>query len=187
MSRTRLTLLSVGFALVLLNLVALYFYLDPPGGTQKELRAESESLQVQLRSASATTTRFERVAAKVQSGSVEADQFAKQYFLPKRLAYDAVITDLQRMAKDSGLTWREGAYTEDDVDGSVDLKVLNITANFEGNYASLMKFVYLVDKDPSLLMLDTLQAAPQQHSQQVNISIRFQTIMRDDSAEGASQ
>lgn len=185
MSRTRLTLLGVMIALLGFNLGAVYFYLDPPGGTRKELRAQSESLRVQLRTEALKTQRFERVADRVQSGSIEARDFAGHYFLPRRQAYDAVISDLQRMAKESNLTWREAAYTEEAVEGSDDLNVLNVTANFEGPYDDLMKFLYQVDKSPALIILDTLQAAPQQHGQVVNTSIRFQTIVRDE--EGVQQ
>lgn len=186
-SRTRIVLVATTLGLLALNAVVAYFYVDPPGGTQRELRAESESLKVQLRSAAASTTRFENVAAKVQSGSTEAVDFAKRYFLPKRVAYDAVLTELQRMAKESGLVTREKVFTEEPIEGSADLTLLNVTANFEGSYDNLMKFLYQVDKSPSLLILDTLQASPQQHGGQVNTSIRFQTIIRDEAGEGVQQ
>jgi hypothetical protein len=45
-----------------------------------------------------------------------------------------------------------------------------------------MKFLYQVDKSPLLLMLDTFQAAPQQHGNVVNASIRFQAVIRDDAS-----
>jgi hypothetical protein len=41
-----------------------------------------------------------------------------------------------------------------------------------------------VDRSPMLLMLDTLQAAPQQHAGQLTTSIRFQAVVRDESAPG---
>jgi hypothetical protein len=188
-SRTRMTLFFAAAGLLLLNLIALFLYLAPPGGTQRELRAESESLKVQLRAARTGTARVESVAAKVQSGSIEASDFGKRYFLRKRLAYDAVLSELQRMAEESGLKSREAVFAEEPIEGSTDLSVMNATANFEGPYESLMKFLYQVDKSPMLLMLDTLQAAPQQRGGVVNASIRFQAIIRDDSnvVEGVRQ
>jgi Tfp pilus assembly protein PilO len=180
-------LIGTALGLVVLNLVAAYFYVLPPGGTQKELRAESQNLRIQVRAARATAGRFERVAAKVQSGSVEATDFANRYFLPERTAYASVVAELQQMANVSGLKPREAAFTEEPVEGSADLSVMNVTENFEGTYDDLMKFLYQVDKSSSLLMLDTLQAAPQQHNNQVNASIRFQAIVRDDANDVAVQ
>jgi hypothetical protein len=179
-SGPRLWLLVAVGALALLNLIALFFVVAPPGGTRRELRAQSDDLRHQIASASVSATRVERVAAKVQSGGTEAIDFAGTYFLPKRKAYDAVLSEGQRMARQSGVQAREAVFNEEPVEGSDDLSVMNVTANFEGTYDTLMQFLFQVDRSPMLLMLDTLQAAPQQHGAQVNASIRFQAIVRDD-------
>ncbi|MBV8817636.1 MAG: hypothetical protein JO022_04710, partial [Acidobacteriaceae bacterium] len=125
------------------------------------------------------------VANKVQVGSTQSNDFEAKYFLPKRLAYAALIAEIQRMAKASGLQQRDAVFSEEPVEGSVDLSVLNVTANFEGTYESLIHFLYEEDRSPMLLMLDTLTAAPQQHGNQINTSIRFQNIVTEETGAQA--
>jgi hypothetical protein len=173
----RLKMLASGLAV--LNAVALAFLLFPPGGTREELSEQIQQLRGQIASARAQTTRLKTTAANVQSGSAQSSSFEAKYFLPKRLAYVAVVGEIQRMAKASGLEERDGVYTEEPIEGTVDLSVLNITSNYEGSYVSLMRFLNEVDRSPMLLMLDALQAAPQQKSGQVNASVRFQAIVRE--------
>jgi hypothetical protein len=175
----RFWLQVTGIALGLANLVALFLYLFPPGGSEKDLLNESQQVRNQIAATGTNSLRLQGVAGKVQTGASEANDFEAKYFLPQRLAYDAVISEIQRMAAASGLQEREARYSEEPVEGSADLNVLNITANFQGSYANLMHFLYESDRSPMLLMLDTLQASPQQHGGVIDASIRFQEIIRE--------
>lgn len=179
-SSPRFWLQAVMGLLALANAVALFLYFAPPGGTRQELLALSQQLQRQIISTRAAATRLQSVSGKVQTGSEQAQEFANKYFLPQRVAYDRIISEIQRMAKESGTQPREGVFSEEPIEGSPDLSLLNITSSYEGNYDNLMRFLYQADKSPLLLMLDTLQAAPQQKGQQINASIRFQAIVRED-------
>ena len=40
--------------------------------------------------------------------------------------------------------------------------MMSITANYEGTYANLMRFVHELDRSPRLLIIEALNAAPQQ-------------------------
>lgn len=168
--------------LAVANIVALFFYIAPPGGTRKQLIEEDEQMHRQVVSSRFGAARLRNVAGKVQSGSQEAGQFQNSYFLPKRTAYDSIIAEIQRMAKDSGLQQREAVFSEEPIEGSADLTLLNITSSYQGTYDNLMQFLLQTDKSPMLLMLDTLQAVPQQHGPQISASIRFQAIVREESA-----
>ncbi len=57
--------------------------------------------------------------------------------------------------------------------------MLNITANYQGSYDNLMHFLHEADRSPMLLILDNVQAAPQQKGGQINTSIRFQAVIRE--------
>jgi hypothetical protein len=118
----------------------------------------------------------------VQTGSGQAAQFSDKYFLPKRAAYVAVFEEIQRMAKASGIQERDAGWAEEPIEGTSDLTLLNITANYEGTNANLMKFLYEADRSPMLLILDALTAAPQQRNNQINTAIRFQAIVREPAA-----
>jgi Tfp pilus assembly protein PilO len=172
----------VAAVLLALNLVALYLYLSPPGGSRQDLELESLHLRSQILAAQTQSAKMRALASNVQAGSTEAADFTTKYFLPKRAAYVAVFEEIQRMAKASGIQERDAAWSEEPIEGTADLTLLNITANYEGAYADLLKFLYEADHSPMLLMLDALTAAPQRNNQ-INTAIRFQAIVREP-AEG---
>jgi hypothetical protein len=176
---TQFRLKAAGTALALLNGIALFLYLSPPGGTRRELMQQSQQIRDQIALTARQATRLKNTASKVQSGSVESAAFETRYFLPKRLAYVAIVEEIQRMAKASGIDERDAAFSEEPIEGTADLTLLTDTANYEGSYSSLMKFLYEADHSPMLLMLDGLAAAPQQKNGQINTSIRFQAIVRE--------
>lgn len=175
----RFWLQITGLALALFNGIALYFYLDPPGGSRADLAAEGQQVRNEIAITRSGAVRLRNVADKVQLGSTESADFETKYFLPKRVAYEAVIAEIQRMAAASGLRERDAVFAEEPIEGTADLTLLTNTANYEGTYDNLMRFLFEVDKSPMLLMLDNLQAAPQQKGGQISTSIRFQTIVQE--------
>jgi Tfp pilus assembly protein PilO len=182
----RFWLQAAGAALALLNGVALFMYLAPPGGSRQELMQESLQVRNQIAASRARSGRLKTVANKVQVGSGESGEFEARFFLPKRVAYEDVIAEIQRMATASGLKERDSVFTEEPIEGTADLSLLNATGNYEGTYDNLLRFLHEVDRSPMLLMLDTLQAAPQQHAGQITTSIRFQAVVRDEPAAAAA-
>jgi Tfp pilus assembly protein PilO len=167
-------------ALGLLNVIGLFLYWMPPGGSRSDLAEESGQLHTQVLNTRANSLRLKTVAAKVQTGSKESAEFESKYFLPRRVAYRTILAELQRMAAASGLQEKDRVYTAEPIEGTADLTVLNITANYEGGYADMVKFLYEVDKSQVLLMLDTLSAAPQQAMGRLNAQLRFQAVIRED-------
>ena len=176
----RFWLQMIAAALAVLNGIALFLYLDPPGGSRRELAQESRQITSEIAAARSRAARLRTVVSKVQLGNTESSEFETVYFLPKRTAYERVIEELQRMANASGLQERDAAYTEEPVEGTSDLSILNSTAKYEGSYANLMRFLHEVDQSPMLLMLDDLQAAPEQRGGQIAASIRFQAIVHEE-------
>lgn len=171
--------------LVLLNCAALFVYFVPPGGSRSELTEQSEQIHSSIAAAKAQTVRLKMISEKVQIGSQQSGGFETKYFLPKRNAYAAVIEEIQRMVKEAGLQERDAVFSEEPIEGTSDLSLLNATANYGGSYDSLMHFVNLADHSPMLLMLDALTATPQQKAGQITTSIRFQAIVREDASMAA--
>src|SRR5581483_1281291 len=138
----RFWLQTVGAVLALLNGVALFLYLDPPGGSRKQLTEEGIQVRNEIAATREKTLRLKTVSAKVQIGSTQSSDFVAKYFLPQRTAYAVVITEIQRMAKASGLQQRDWVASEEPIEGTSDLSLLNITSNYEGTYDNLMHFLY---------------------------------------------
>ena len=172
-----------GAVLVFLNCVALFLYIDPPGGTRRELAQQSLQVRREIAATRTNDVRLKSVAANVQLGNRQSSAFEAIYFLPRRTAYQRVIGELQRMAAASGLQEGDRVYSEEPIEGTADLTLLNIAANnYQGTYENLMHFLYEVDKSPMLLMLDTLLASPQQTGGRVNASLRFQAVIQEDAS-----
>jgi len=183
---TRFWLQVTCAALALLNCVALFLYLVPPGGSRSELRAESQQIRSAIAAAKTQAVRLKTVSEKVVVGSQQSGGFEAKYFLSKRNAYEVVIEEIQRMVKEAGLQERDAVFSEEPIEGTADLSLLNATANYEGSYESLMKLLNLADHSPMLLMLDALQAAPQQQSGRITTSIRFQAVVREEAIPAAA-
>lgn len=175
----RFWLLAGVGALAVLNLAALFLYLDPPGGSRAKLSAESEQLRSAVTAARIRALRLETISQQVQLGGQQSVDFESHYILPKRLAYESVLAEEQRIAQAANLVERDGSWTEEPIEGTADLSLLTNTANFEGSYASLMRFLYEVDRSPKLLMLDTLTATPQKAGE-VTAQVRFQAVIREE-------
>ena len=177
--------LQAGVALLaILNLIALFLYLDPPGGSRAELSREGENVRSQINTSGKQAARLQSVSAKVQLGSRESDEFLARFILPKRVAFSNVIGEIQRIAKVSGIQEKDASYSTEPIEGTSDLTLLNSSANYEGSYDSLRKFLYEVDRSPYLIMLESLTANPQQHGSQINTSIKFQAVIKEDGATG---
>ncbi len=176
-----------GIILIVCNLVALFLCLDPPGGTRQVLSERMLQIHNEIGATRANATRMKTIAAKVQLGSRQGQTFESRYFLPRRTAYRLVIAELQRMAQVSGLQAGDTVNTEEPIEGSDNLTLLNITANFEGSYANLLKFLYEVDRSPMLVMLDSLGATPQHSLGRITAALRFQVIIQDDNTLAQEQ
>ncbi len=172
--------------LAVLNAVALFLYLVPPGGTREELTQQGVQLRNRIAAARLQTTLLATTSTKVEAGSTQSYNFENLYFLPKRTAYERVIGEIQRMAKASGMQERDVVFSEEPIEGTADLSLLSATANYAGAYASLLRFLYEVDRSPMLLMLDTLNAAPQPKNGEINTSIRFQAIVTEGGSNAAA-
>jgi type IV pilus assembly protein PilO len=64
--------------------------------------------------------------------------------------------------------------------------MLTTQVGFEGTYASLTKFINLVDKSPRFMIIESLQAAApqQQGGQSLNVTLKIDTFVKE--APGAA-
>jgi hypothetical protein len=173
--------------LLLLNLIALYFFFAPPGGSRRTLAALSAQIQRQAVGARFAAQRLETVSGKVQLAGSQTTAFEGKYFLPGREAYRNMFSSLEKLTQEAGIQQRDGVFTEEPIEGSKDLTLLTFSVNLDGTYADLMHFLYAVDHSPSLLILDSLNAAPQQGTERLNLAVKFLTVMREMPASGPAQ
>ena len=166
--------------LILANLAAGYFVLRPIGGSPEELRNQVADLRVQLRQRQSTIARTRLFATKIEAGRSQGDEFMDDYFLPRRIAYSSVLAELNQAAVTSHLKPKEAAFATEPIEGSDTLTMMQISANFEGNYADLIRFINLIDKSESLMIIEGLNATPQQGSGTLNVTLKLDTFVRED-------
>ena len=166
--------------LLLLNLPALWMVVRPPGGSPADLQNELTDLRAQVRQRRDLLTRSRLLAARVEAGRTGGQLFVSKYFLDRRTAASEITEELVTDAKEAGITLRDAAYPIEPVEGSDNLSTMTVSANFEGSYADLIHLLDRIDKSSRLLIIDSLQATPQQGSGRLNIGLRFIVFVREE-------
>lgn len=162
------------------NLAALGLVLFPVGGSAEELEMQSRSLQSQVQSRQATLERSRQHAGAVQTGRAEGDRFLNDYFLANRTAFSTLVAELVTAASQAKITAGEHGYAVEPIEGSDDLSMMSITGTYQGTYANLLRFVHEIDRSPRLLIIESLNAAPQQGSDKLTVSLKLDTFVRED-------
>lgn len=173
-------LVRTGLGLLLAaNLVAAFLAFHPFGGAPEDLQREVRELQKQVAQRQAALGRTRAVVAKVEKARAEGDRFMASYFLNSRTVSSAIYSELRDSAEKAGLKAREHTFGFEPIEGSNDLSMLTVSAGYEGTYVQLLKFVNLVDRSPRLLIIEMLQAQPQQQSKLLSISMRLNAFVKD--------
>jgi type IV pilus assembly protein PilO len=169
--------------LVALNVVAAVVLLFPPGGTAEQMEDELARLQGQASVKEKALKITRQHVAAVQKGSSEGEQFLGNYFLSRRTAYSTLLDQLGEAAQQSQIKPREHSYSTEPIEGSDTLSMMTITANYEGTYQNLMNFVHQVDQSPGLMIIESLNAAPQTGTNTLVVNMKLDTFVREDTGE----
>jgi hypothetical protein len=166
--------------LVAANLIAAYFVVRPIGGSAEELSQQALEMHSQIRQQQGVLERTRVLVSKIESGRGEGDRFMSGYFLPRRPAYSIIVGELNDLASQAKITSRDSAWALEPVEGSDTLDMLQISANFEGTYPDLVHFMNLLDKSNRLLIIESLNATPQQTGGRLNVMLKLDTFVQED-------
>jgi hypothetical protein len=174
-------LLRLGVGLLLAaNAVASYFVFRPFGGSAQDLRRQAAELNAEIRQKQALLKRTQALASKIELGRDEGDQFMGRYFLPRRSAYSTIVAELNDLAGQAKITPKESAFAVEPVEGSDILLMMQVSANYEATYQDLVRFVNLLDKSNRLLVVESLNATPQQGGGKLNVMVKLDTFVTGD-------
>ena len=162
------------------NAVASYFVFRPFGGSAQDLRRQAAELNSEIRQKQAFLKRTQALASKIELGRGEGDQFMGKYFLPRRSAYSMIVAELNDLAGQAKVTPKESAFAVEPVEGSDILLMMQVSANFETTYQDLVRFVNLLDKSDRLLVVESLNATPQQGGGKLNVMVKLDTFVTGD-------
>jgi Tfp pilus assembly protein PilO len=161
------------------NLVAAALAFKPFGGSADDLRQQRIALQNQLGALQTRLKATQALAAKIQKGRAEGDQFLDRYFTDRRTTYSTIFEELDRTAQGAGIKPRDRNVELNAIEGSDTLEMMSITAGYEGSYESLQKFINQLDRSPRFLIIESLSASPQQGGQAYNITLKLDTFVKE--------
>ena len=166
--------------LLLLNLVAAVILFKPWGGSAEDLEREVATLRQQVPQRQAALVRSKALVEKVEKARAEGDQFMSKFMLNGRSTYSTIIGELDRAATQVKLAPRERQFGVEPIDGSDNLGIMTISANYEGAYPNLTKFINELDRSPRFLIIESLQASPQPVGGNVNVNFKLYAFIRDE-------
>jgi hypothetical protein len=174
----RIVLRAIIGTLLAANLAAAVIAFKPFGGSADDLRHQEAALSVQLTNLRDRVQKDKQLVAKMQNARKDTDQFLAKYVTDIRVGASSLATELDRIASEAGVKPLNATYGEQDIEGSDGMKLVSVTEGCDGTYASVAKFINLVDKSPHFLIIENLQTgAPQQNGAPLNVQIKIATFM----------
>jgi hypothetical protein len=164
------------------NITAAYFVIRPIGGTPEELRQQVADLRAGIRQKQGILERTRIMVSKVEAGRGEGDGFMGKYFLPRRTANSTLMAELNELAGQAKITPKESAFAIEPVEGSDTLDMMQISANYEASYQDLIRFINMLDKADRLLVVESLNATPQQSGKKLNVVVKLDTFVKEDAS-----
>jgi hypothetical protein len=171
---------SILGALLLANLLAAFAIFQPLGGSAEQLDQELGDMQQQLQREQTQVQRMRSIESKIQHARTTGDSFLTTYFMDRRTASSSIVSELNRAAKEAGMTAKEHSFSFDALEGSDTLSMMTVVGNYEGTYSDLLQLVNRLDKSSRFLIIDTMTATPLAGSGKLAISIKLNTFVRED-------
>jgi len=180
----RVVMRAIIGVLLVANLVAAVLAIKPFGGSADDLRREQADLRRQLTALQQHLANTKQLVDKAESARRDGDDFIGNYFTDRRATYSTVMAELDRTAQEAGIKLRQDSLELNPIEGSDTLQMMSITVAYEGPYGGLTKFVDLLDKSPRFLIIESMQASPQQGGALLTVSLKLDTFVKD--ASGAT-
>jgi type IV pilus assembly protein PilO len=178
----RVVVRAVLGVLLVANLAAAVMLIRPWGGSPQDLQRQLKDLGQQVRQRKATLERLRYIVSKVEQGRMQDNQFINTYMMDRRSTASTIVAALSKAEQEAGIKSKGSSYSFDLIKGSDTLGMMSISANYEGNYGNLLKFVNALDRSPRFVLIDNLQATPQQSGTALNFSMKFYAFVREEKA-----
>lgn len=165
--------------LAIANVAAFFILVKPPGGSVSDLQIQLDALRKQVVQQGNELKRAQDLAAKMRTARGEQDKFIAGYFMDRQTASSTILTEIGRAAKEAQLSPKEHSFTIEPVDGSENIGMMTISANYEGTYGDLVRFVNLMDRSKRFLIIDSISAAPMQEKGRLAARFKMNTFVRE--------
>ncbi len=173
--------------LLFANLVAAWFVFQTPGGTLEQLESDLAAQRKQLITRQQAVANLKRTVEQTEKARAAGDAFLNTFFLPRRHAYSMLEIDLANATRAAGIKARDRSNNYEAIEGSDTLGMLNVNANFEGTYADLIELLNALDRSKRLIIIEQLQATPQQGSNALAVALKLNTFFRLEGPQEAAE
>jgi type IV pilus assembly protein PilO len=164
--------------LVVANLVAALIAFRPWGGSVEDLTRQQLQLRQQLTAAQKRLDQSKVIVEKVERARKEGDQFLGKYITERRTTMSLIEGELNRIAKDAGVTSKGDSINLDAVEGSDTLWQMTISAVYEAQYPNLAKLINMLDKSQRFLIISNMVATPKSTGNLLTVTLRLDTFVR---------
>ncbi|HUQ92334.1 MAG TPA: type 4a pilus biogenesis protein PilO [Bryobacteraceae bacterium] len=179
----RLTARVVLGVLIAANLIAALFAFRPWADSPLQLEQQLIGLRKEMLQRRVRIDQLKVLVKKSEQARREGDTFMSRYFLGRRTASSTLVSELNNMAKAVGIRPKEHSFAFEQVEGTDNLAVMMITANYDGTYADLVQYLNKIDRSNRFFILENISAAPQQGGNGVlNINMKVNIFVRDEGA-----
>lgn len=166
--------------LLVANLIAAAFAFHLFDPSPEQLAQHVIALRQQTLQQTIRLNQARAVAAKVEKGKAEGDQFIASYMTSRRQTYSAIISEINQIAASAHMKTKDALINLEAIQGTESLDMMTVTESFEGKYDDLVRFVNLLDKSKRFLIIEALTATPQQ-KEGLQVTLKFNTFVKDDS------
>jgi len=174
-ARKRFTGVAIGLGV--LALAAVVFLISPLGRSRTVRQAEYEQARLELllktREAVPLRGMEKKLAlAREQIAAFYRDRFPSQY--------SAVSSELGKVASETGVRVSQISYEPKPAEVP-NLQQVVISANLDGDYLQVVKFINALERDKMFFMVDSLTLAQEQGGM-VRLQVRLETYLRTEAA-----
>jgi Tfp pilus assembly protein PilO len=160
----------------------LVFYLaaiEPLGRREAEQQALLGALGRQIAAKRTEVEQLQLVVSKVEKARGEGDGLLEGITLPRRTGFSTLLTELLEAAAKAGIDTREGNFDIEPIEGTEEYGMISVSANFRGEYQNLVRFLNQLDRSEQFLIIDSLAATPRTDSNELQFTMRFNTLLRE--------
>lgn len=169
--------LVTAVALALVALAGGIFLLTPYGRSREAMQVEFFRLREELKRKQQEAGPLTDIESKLAAARRQIDAFYRER-LPA--TYSGVSAELARLANESGVRLGNVKYEVDARNPAPGAAPVRITADVEGNYLNLVRFINALERDQMFFVPESVALAERQGD--VTLELVVQTYLREGGA-----
>jgi type IV pilus assembly protein PilO len=173
-------LIRIGLGILLAaDLITAVLVFKPWAASAQDMKRQAASLRQQIDQKRMALNRLRVIVGKVETARTDGDRFMETNLLSRRTVSSNLLDELEQTARQSGIRQKNANFVFEPIEGSDTLTKATITADYEGNYEDLMRFLNRLDRSPRFLVVEYLEAKPLQNGPALAILLKVDALVRE--------